>query len=178
MTYDEVILLLCEDCHKKPATVHVTRIVNDQKTETHLCADCARKRGEVGIAPEPSFTFHNILAGLFDPETGTAPRGATQSGLVRCSNCGLSLHDFRRLGQLGCSHCYEQFHMELQPLLRRIHRSVEHTGKVPEGVGEPKLRLQREIDQLKEKLNEAVRQEAYEEAARLRDEIRELQKEL
>lgn len=169
--------MLCEDCHEQPATVHFTRIVNDQKTEAHLCADCARKRGEIGIASEPSFTFHNILAGLFQPESMLG-RGTQAARIPRCSNCGLSLADFRRLGQFGCNHCYQEFQRELEPILKRIHRAVEHVGKAP-GSHEPtRQRLRKEIQRLHERLRRAVDTEAYEEAARIRDQIRELERKI
>ena len=72
---------MCEACHKEPATVHVTRIVNDQKTEMHLCAQCAKERGEMEMSVEPSFAFHNILAGLFEPESALLPHHSRPSSL-------------------------------------------------------------------------------------------------
>lgn len=165
--------MMCEACHKEPATVHVTRIVNDQKTEMHLCAQCAKERGEMEMSIEPSFAFHNILAGLFEPESAMLPQG--RPSVARCSNCGMSLADFRRLGKLGCSHCYEQFQRELEPLLKRIHQSSEHTGKRPKRFKDERADLKREIERLREQLQIAVSREAYEEAARIRDRIRSLE---
>lgn len=166
--------MLCDECRKDPATVHVTRIMNDQKTEMHLCAECARARGESAMSSEPGFAFHNILAGLFDPE-GALHGSAPTKMAFRCQNCGMSLSDFRRSGKLGCSHCYEQFQRELEPLLRRIHRSVEHMGKRPPGVSS-ELSRRREIERLRERLQDAVRREAFEEAAKIRDQIRQLER--
>jgi len=165
---------MCEACHKEPATVHVTRIVNDQKTEMHLCAQCAKERGEIEMTVEPSFAFHNILAGLFEPEAVVTSHPARPTA-IRCSNCGLSLADFRRLGKLGCSQCYAQFERELEPLLKRIHQSVEHMGKSPKKVAEGRRNVRREIERLRQQLADAVAREAYEEAARLRDQIRSLE---
>lgn len=169
--------MLCEECQAEPATVHVTRIVNNQKSEINLCAKCAQKRGETGIAMEPSFAFHSILAGLFEPESlmvGQAARHRPE----RCTQCGMSLSELRRSGQLGCSHCYVQFERELQPLLRRIHRSTEHVGKSPHNAKSGLYHLQREVERLRERLRQAVASEAFEEAARLRDEIRKLEQRL
>ncbi len=168
--------MLCEECQTEPATVHVTRIVNNQKSEINLCAKCAQKRGETGIAMEPSFAFHSILAGLFEPESLVMSHPARPRA-DRCTQCGMSLSEFRRSGQLGCSHCYVQFERELQPLLRRIHRSAEHVGKTPLAAN-GRHHLQREVERLRERLRQAVAREAFEEAARLRDEIRRLEQRL
>jgi Uncharacterized protein with conserved CXXC pairs len=165
---------MCEVCHKEPATVHITRIVNDQKTEMHLCAQCARERGEVEMNFEPSFAFHNILAGLFEPES-TMVSQRNRPVAVRCSRCGMSLADIRRLGKLGCSNCYAQFERELEPLLKRIHQSTDHAGKHPKDRGHDRRDVRREIERLRELLHIAVSKEAYEEAARLRDQIRSLE---
>ena len=143
--------MMCEACHKEPATVHVTRIVNDQKTELHLCANCAKERGEMDMSIEPSFAFHNILAGLFEPESAMLSHQGRPS-VMRCNNCGLSLADFRRLGKLGCSQCYEQFEKELEPLLKRIHQSFEHVGKRPKRFKDARIDLRREIERLREQL--------------------------
>ncbi len=165
--------MTCDHCKQRPATVHLTRIINGHKTEMHLCQECARERGEMSFLAEPSFTFHNILAGLFEPEGVLGPRTAVRPK-VRCHNCGLSFSDFRRLGQLGCSECYLQFEQELEPLIRRIHGSTRHVGKVPGRVnGEQQRR--RELERLRRELQEAVAREEYERAAALRDRIRALE---
>ena len=161
---------MCEECQKEPATVFVTRIVNGNKSEVHLCHRCAKERGEMAAPMEPGFAFHNILAGLFEPEaTVAAPKRVS----VRCSGCGMSLADFRRIGKLGCGQCYSEFERELEPLLKRVHRSVRHTGKTPHAMQDDTHALRRRLDELRTKLNEAISKEAYEEAAKLRDQIRE-----
>lgn len=169
--------MLCEHCKKEQATVYVTRIVNDHKNEIHLCSQCALDQGELSGSMEPGFTFHNILASLFDPDS-TFMASGTHRGIVRCSGCGLSLADLRRIGKVGCGQCYTEFERELEPLLRRIHRSVEHVGKVPKSAGEDQNTLRVKLDHLRAKLQEAVEKENFEEAARLRDEAREIERKL
>ncbi|HEY8531863.1 MAG TPA: UvrB/UvrC motif-containing protein [Limnochorda sp.] len=171
--------MLCEDCHEREATVHITHVVNGEKSEAHLCEACAQKRSETqGLAP---FGLQSFLKGLFDPETlfGTsAPPGF--GGLHRadrCERCGLSLDDFRRLGHLGCAHCYEQFRRQLQPALQRIHGATSHRGKVPSRGNETVI-LRRDLQRLREQLAAAIGREAYEEAASLRDRIHALEKQL
>lgn len=166
--------MLCDECQKRPARVHLTKIVNQEKTETHLCDECARKRSDQFLI-EPSFTFHNILSGLFEPESVGVPVAQKQAvQRMRCTNCGLTFADFRRLGHLGCSHCYDQFERQLEPLLRRIHGATRHTGRAPRRAA-GHLRMRRELQRLREELAQAIAKEEYERAAELRDQIRQLQ---
>lgn len=166
--------MLCEECKKRPATVHLTKIVNNVKTEAHLCEECARAKGEFGFMSEPAFTFQNFLSGLFDLGQSVPAGTFPGTAVPRCPNCGLSYSDFKRLGQLGCSECYEQFHEQIQPLLRRIQAGTSHAGKVP-GKSGGSLRIQREIESLREQQKAAIAREEYERAAELRDRIRELE---
>jgi protein arginine kinase activator len=93
----------------------------------------------------------------------------------RCPNCGLTYVQFRQTGRLGCSQCYEAFSQRLIPLIKRIQGSTEHTGKIPLRRGHGAQR-QRQLETLRVNLNRAVAREEFEEAARLRDQIRELEK--
>lgn len=165
----------CEQCKQRPATVHVTKVINNQKTEKHLCEVCAQAgSSDLGFLFEPNFSFHNLLAGLLEGEIGKEGpfKSSTVEGKKRaCPDCGLTFTDFRRIGQLGCGKCYTGFGSSLDPLLRRIHGSTAHTGKAPKRTG-GQIRAKREIEQLRKKLEEAIKREAYEEAAKLRDEIR------
>lgn len=154
--------------------MYITRIVNDHKTEMYLCNQCARDKGELGGAIEPGFAFHNILAGLFDPQAAVVT-GQPRQVATRCSGCGLTLADFRRMGKLGCSQCYTEFEKELEPLLKRIHRSGEHVGKAPHAARDGRREVQKQLERLRVRLSEAIKNEEFEEAARIRDEVRELQ---
>lgn len=166
--------MLCDECKIRPATVHFTKVVNQHKTEAHLCQECARKLGDDWLL-EPGTTFHHILSGLFEAEPAAGAVGALPTTKkVRCSNCGLSFADFRRLGHLGCSQCYVEFEQQLEPILRRIHGSIHHTGKVPRRAA-AHLQRERKLRLLRQELAEAVAKEDYERAAELRDRIRRLE---
>lgn len=171
----------CERCKERPATVHVTKIINNQKTELHLCEVCAQETGsELGFLFEPNFSFHNLLAGLLENEIGfkSSPLGNTAPDTEdKCPACGLTFSDFRQVGRLGCSECYKSFGPGLDPLLRRIHGHTVHTGKAPKRTG-GQVRARKEIEELRKRLQEAIKREAYEEAARIRDEIRAKQEEI
>ncbi|HDM37454.1 MAG TPA: hypothetical protein ENG55_00165 [Candidatus Omnitrophica bacterium] len=161
--------MLCDICHKNEATIHVTEIVNDQVQEIHVCEECAIKKG---IIANKKFGLADFLAELTDfdfPELEEVAKETT----FRCSNCGLTFDDFRRIGRLGCSQCYETFKKGLAPLLKKIHGSLQHVGKIPEIKG-MKASISRQIEQLQRQLNEAIEKEEFERAAELRDKIKEL----
>lgn len=163
--------MLCNRCGERQATVHYTQIVNGYKTELHLCQECAAAQGTFGFG-EPQFTLQDILGKLLENQFTFSPRFGLDT---RCSNCGRTYNDFRRLGQLGCSECYRHFAALINPLLRRLHGSDRHVGKVPGKVAS-ELDNRRKIEQLRGELQEAVKMENYERAAQLRDIIRELEK--
>lgn len=170
--------MMCERCHLRPATVHKVRIENGVKTELHLCESCARETGEVVTGPSPfGATLEELMKSFFDLPFMEAPSSTPLQGgsVTRCPNCSLTWADFKRLGQLGCSQCYDAFERELRPVLRRLHGATEHTGKRPGERGESVRR--RELERLREELREAIGAEQYERAAALRDRIRQIEKE-
>jgi protein arginine kinase activator len=78
---------------------------------------------------------------------------------------------FRAQGRLGCPRDYEVFRGLLEPLLDRIHRQTRHVGKSPARRRRHVSRA--ELTALRSQLRAATEAERYEEAARLRDLIRE-----
>ena len=173
----EVIGVICEECRKRPATVHITKIVNNMKTEVHLCQECAQTKGELTFVSQPAFTFQDFLAGMLQHAQTASSGPATEIAVERCPNCGFSYSKFKEAGRLGCSVCYEQFKGQIQPLLRRLQGSTGHTGKIP-GYSSAAIGYRRQIEELREQQRAAISQEKYEEAAKLRDKIRRLEKDL
>lgn len=168
--------MLCEHCRERQASIHITQVVNDKRLELNLCTVCYQKEaGKFNLLVQPDFNFHSILAGLLQPEAPEAIQAPIAADA--CRNCGLTFSDFSKAGQLGCSECYEQFAAALEPVLRRIHGNALHVGKVPRRTG-GQVRARKEIEGLRARLQDAIRREAYEEAAKLRDEIRRREKEL
>ncbi len=171
----------CERCKKRQATVHVTKIVNNHKTESHLCEICAGETGqELGFLFEPNFSFQHLLAGLLENEFGVKSEAFTERSaqeLEKCPTCGLTFTDFRKIGLMGCADCYQAFAEYLNPLLRRIHGSISHTGKAPHNIG-GRIRARKELETLRRRLKDAIKREAYEEAAQLRDQIKAKEAEL
>ncbi len=171
--------MLCPECGKRPATLHYTKIVNGEKTETHLCESCAQEKGEYMPGFDNSFSFHNLLSGLLNFDmAGTESNNIAQPQQVpRCATCGLTYNQFSKIGRFGCSDCFETFRDRLDPLLRRIHGSTTHHGKIPERT-KGEIKVKRELEELREQLVRAVEAEEFETAAELRDQIRSLQERL
>ena len=155
----------CQKC-TKAATLHITDLLgDDQFEEHHLCEECAHKYLYEGQGKSAS-------KGI---QTAPSEEGEEAVGLHReCDVCGLKFVDFRNTGRLGCPHDYQAFREELLPLLENIHGETKHCGKTPRRLPQNK-QTQSELIQLRKQLLSAVNREAYEEAARLRDRIRQLE---
>lgn len=159
----------CEICGKLEATVHLTEIVNDKVTKLNLCEACAKLKGN---EMEEHFGLNDLLAGLADIGQTVKPEAAQS---IKCPSCGFTYQDFRKVGRLGCGDCYEAFKKELTQLLRRIHSADRHVGKVPVMVGKT-VKDAQTIQELRMKMEKAIQTEEFEEAAKLRDKIKEMEK--
>ncbi|MFH1753991.1 MAG: UvrB/UvrC motif-containing protein [Candidatus Omnitrophota bacterium] len=157
--------MICSICGKNEATVHLTEIVNDKMTKLHLCEGCAREKG---AEMEEHFGMSDLLAGLADLGANLEPGVMSE---IKCAVCGFTYKDFKKVGRLGCGDCYEAFKKQLDPLLKRIHGANRHIGKVPLMVGK-NVKENRTVQDMKVQLEKAIAAEEFEEAARLRDMIR------
>lgn len=162
--------MLCQLCKKREATVHIKEIINDKVTELHLCQDCAEKKGLTESLFVSGSIFANLITGLDFLES---PLGLKKE--ARCPGCGVSYDEVMSKGKMGCSFCYDTFGDYLSPILERVHGRIVHRGKVPERI-KTKDRLEKTIYNLRLKLEEAIKKEEYEQAAQIRDKIRELKK--
>ena len=158
--------MLCELCKQSQATVHLTEIINDQMSELHLCEACANQKG---AQVESHFGLADLLSGLADYGKESEPEEVSTKA---CASCGMTYDDFRKVGRLGCADCYATFKRSLGSLLKRIHGSPIHVGKSPARLLKPAKIAKSELLELKRKLEKAIVDEAFEEAARLRDQIR------
>lgn len=158
----------CEKCNEREASVFFEQTINGETRSMHLCHECA---AALQGGDHPPFHFGNSL---FENLFGLTPvKYATGK---RCPDCGASFADIRREGKVCCPKCYEAFSTELEPSVRSLHGSVTHTGRAP-AERAAKREKQTRLQTLKKKLQEAITAEQYEDAARLRDEIRALEKE-
>jgi protein arginine kinase activator len=158
----------CQRCPKQ-ATSHITDIVGEDRFEEyHFCEDCAKR-----FLNESSTVSSKSAVQKTENVTGTLESSSDPSG-KHCEVCNIKFVEFRNTGRLGCSHDYEVFRDELLQLLESIHGETRHSGKTPRRAPRAKTDLQ-EIVNLRQKLSKAVSAEAYEEAARIRDRIKQLE---
>ena len=186
--------MLCQNCHQKEATIHVQQIVDGHIHSIHLCSECAaKKHGEV-----PELGDFNLAEVLFDiagkvahavkqPSDGQSEAAApaeSEEPASTCPRCGRTAQQFRKTGYLGCPECYRTFAPQISGMLKNLHRGERHLGKVPLSAGSQERKgrdsalLNREIERLRRELEEKIRQEAYEDAAVLRDRIQELSRKM
>lgn len=149
----------CDECKSMKATVHYTNIVNGNKSEKHLCKECAKKLESMG-----GFKFVNEDS--FLPFMSFVGQSITAKA---CPTCGTRLNDFNSSGFLGCPQCYLEFQQELLPIIKRVQGSIKHIGKAPKGSDFASVN---EFDRITAELKKAVDDERYEEAAALRDKLK------
>ncbi|MCD8483869.1 MAG: UvrB/UvrC motif-containing protein [Verrucomicrobia bacterium] len=149
----------CNHC-KKPATIHLTQIVDNTIFKVDLCEDCPHKK----IVTDPEgFSLAELLV---KPDAQLSLGKDT----LQCEQCGFTPADFKKIGRLGCPGCYETFRHLLNPLLVNMHRDIMHCGKVPKrSVARVNWRVR--LKDLEQSLAAAIQDENYERAAELRDKI-------
>lgn len=167
----------CTHCHKNEANTHIQKIINGQKEEMYLCEDCAKELGVMNEFSFEPFSMDNFFGNLIG-----AGASAFNSlvGLNSCSTCGSTLKDIIDSGHVGCSDCYDKFEDRLSPSIEKIHGNVKHIGKnvtYTEATNSKKTTEKNSLSQLKEELKQAVKEQRFEEAAVLRDKIKEFDKE-
>lgn len=151
--------LKCDLCGK-PATVHLTQIVNNKVHKVDLCEECAQTKG---VTDPSGFSLADLLLkASLNPE----PSGEG----VRCEQCGFTQADFKKQGRFGCPACYEAFKELIAPMLGNMHKGTAHIGKVPRRAVARKSLYDR-LTHLQDELDQAIKTERYEDAARFRDEI-------
>lgn len=167
----------CENCGQRPAVVHSTVRVNGQTQETHLCEVCAQEKGQVNFS-FPNLSIQQLLSSFLGqgafPGARTVPQ---QQAEPTCKKCGMTYSQFAEGGRLGCAECYDHLEPYLNPLIKRIQGTTVHAGKAPKRTGGI-VRKKRELDALRNDLQAAIHGENYEEAARLRDQIKSLESQI
>jgi protein arginine kinase activator len=148
----------CQRC-MSPAVIHITEVHSvGQVDEVHLCENC----------------YKALLAAQFQNPLASNKGQAESRSDKTCDSCGLSFQVFRNQGRFGCARDYEVFEEEITPLLESLHGQVRHVGKSPRRAPLSSAQLA-ELTQLRQQLQLLIREERYEEAARIRDRIRRLE---
>lgn len=186
----------CGECRVKKASVLITRLEDGKPVILHLCKECASKaikkdKPEISVdlnlfmekvTELADSVFGSGKSGIFDMnelisktmEAVTMPAEEAPIPARTCSGCGTTSHDFRKTERLGCENCYKELFEVVEPAIQTIHGHLYHVGKAPVFKGE-RGHIRRKLRDLKYHLNLFIASEAYEEAAKIRDEISELE---
>ncbi len=164
--------MLCQNCGKNEATTHIKRVVNGDMTETHLCSGCAEHLGYGDMFSGFGFNLDDFFSGLL----GENIPMLNSSHEEKCPKCGSTFSDIAKSGKIGCADCYRKFYDKLLPSLQRIHGKIKHTGKQamitkPQDT-QPKINP---VAKLREDLQKAIEEQNFEQAAVLRDRIKEME---
>ena len=161
--------MLCEECGKNQATVSITVTTGSGTSTRRLCPECMKKM-ELNLVKGDIQSFLSSVLSVLGNE-----KKSEEKPSVVCSSCGLSYAEFEHTGRLGCAQCYRDFASHLKPSLQKIHGRTQHAGRKPKAfVPDPQDELNQRISELRKQMDEAVAEENFEEAARLRDELRAL----
>jgi len=189
----------------KPKNIHVSDFVDGQMSHMHICQECACQLEQItgGVAIEPPMPPepepeppHPFTLGL--PVVNPIPPSNSPIGFfmklmqqmqdrhreeelmrVPCPICGHTLKDVAETGRIGCPHCYTFFKHQLSPLLQKVQEGASHhVGKHPKPKLDSSKIIQNSIDSLQKKMDLAVKEERYEDAALIRDQIAALRKKL
>lgn len=175
--------MLCDKCKKNEAKVYYTEIINGQMKEQHLCEECAMECTSFQMGTSfmnQEVTLGNLLSTILGNYYGNATAGdETKEKEIRCDGCGMTYSEFMRIGKFGCEKCYDSFQKVLEKSIKSIQGSNTHTGKKPKGYESKTDKIIKElseVDKLSIRLQDAIEKEEFEEAAKIRDKIRELKK--
>ena len=157
--------MICEKCGINHATTHIKTVVNGVVREYNLCEKCALAYGYTGNS------LTSVLASMFGDITTREAFEETK----RCSVCGASFSDIAKNGKVGCSECYTVFYDQLLPYLKRVHGSTKHAGKIPNSAPLMVKPQTETVEEMRNELSRLVAEENYEQAAVVRDKIKELE---
>lgn len=157
--------MLCCICKEKEAKVHLTQIVGEKMQKVDLCEECAKHKG---VNDPAGFSLADLLLGLGASQEMEQASGGPE---LKCPSCGFTQADFKKAGRLGCSECYVTFAEGLEGLLKSMHKGTKHVGKTPH-VLQQSRDLSEKLKSLQKKLDKAVAEEDFEQAAVVRDEIK------
>lgn len=181
--------MYCENCGKKYANVKYTQVINGNRREMFLCQECSKILGIDKLTLPMDFaTFLNDFFTSFDEEI---PK-LFETRQLKCQRCNSTFEDFIKTGRFGCKDCYATFEEKIDPLLKSIqgdNRHVGRLGKVSEQMENKKAEQSEkesikettklgQINELKRQLKQVIKEEKYEDAASLRDKIKELEGEM
>ena len=179
--------MLCENCGENEANVRYTQIINGVKKEMNLCENCANEKGITNMDFNMPISFSSFLSDIFDGynDTNFLP-DITKTKTLKCKKCGLTYDEFIDKGKFGCANCYDTFSDKIDYLVKNLHGSTRHIGRKSKYIKENESKIVKEdnqeankemskLDLLKKDLKDAIKDERYEDAAKIRDEIKKIE---
>ncbi len=186
--------MLCDNCGKHEANVQYTEVINGEKRQMLLCQECSKKLGINNYDLDFPISFSSFFGDFLDDfeESDFLPTLDIKKE-IKCNRCNMTFDEFMNTGKFGCSHCYKSFKEKIDPMLKKIHGNNHHIGRIgdiknnnsyieEENLKNDKNKHQGEsnkkdnLEILKDKLKTAIKEERYEDAAKLRDEIKNQEK--
>lgn len=163
----------CQKCDK-PATFHITELTDGKPQELHLCEEHAREY--LTQSSDPSVSVGDVAAAMAQQmKLSQTARELAELDEQTCPVCGISFFEFRKQGRLGCPHDYICFQQQLEPLMLNVHGETKHVGKRPDrSAQESEKRTQ--LIRMRREMEQAITDENYEQAGKLRDKIRQIEK--
>ena len=181
--------MLCENCGKREANVRYSENINGVKKEMHLCEECSRKLGITNdMELMPSLDFSNFFGSFFEdfnsPEFMPLLNEIKQ---LKCDSCGSTFNDIVDTGRYGCPNCYDTFEERMDPILKKLQGANRHIGRLGK-ISDNNVKFEKQKDKpeennkqneektkmekLENDLKQAVKEERYEDAAKIRDAIK------
>ena len=178
--------MLCENCKKREANVRYSENINGIKKELHLCEECSKK---LGITDKmdfrmPSLDFSNFFGSfLEDFSTSDFMPLVNEVKSIKCDSCGSTFDDIINTGRYGCANCYDVFEDRMDPILKKMQGANRHNGRLGK-VSDNSIKFDKKeeqktqnsgdnkLEKLQEDLKQAIKEERYEDAAKIRDEIK------
>lgn len=185
--------MICDNCGKREANVKYSENINGRKRNLNLCEECSKKLGvnQIGFNMPIDFSsfFGELMEDFATPEFIPV---LNEIKTLKCNNCGYTFEDIANTGKLGCGNCYEVFEERIEPIIRRIQGANRHVGRVGKIIDEKiehkmeknskkkeenktKKPGENQLEQLQQQLKQAIKEERYEEAAKIRDEIKKIE---
>lgn len=177
----------CDNCGKDNANVKYSRSINGITEKMNLCEECSKKLG-IGISDigfNMPIDFSSFLGGFwedFEKQDILSLMGNREE--VKCKGCNSTFEEVLNTGKFGCPECYETFEEKIDEILNKLHGKNRHVGRIgklekakvtEQHEKEMPKENKNELEELKEKLKELVKEENYEEAAKVRDEIKKIE---
>ncbi len=181
--------MLCDNCKKREANVRYSENINGIRRELNLCEECSKKLGIGEIGLDMPINFSSFFGDFIEDFSNSEFMPMfNELKTLKCDNCGYTFEDIAHTGKVGCANCYDVFQDRLEPIIRRIQSSNHHVGRlgkiIDKKIDEKQHKANRtnkevtpeeKLEILKEDLKQAIKEERYEDAAKLRDEIKKIE---